>query len=284
MENRKLYYGKILPTISYAVGAWFIHDPTGRPYGNRTRWGLSKSSPAIKLLLQLQLACLLALSGARKKTAGIVLEKEVHVLPILLKLHELATNHRCRTFSSPEHIAMENYRLSLHGLPADQRASAKPSVLQQHPYHKLRTHAREHLKLLRDEQRQRLGFEGFDTVWSCPKKQKKLLKDFTFRHVLQVASEQWDLYQRRRAYEGGIFHTAHKGKFTGHYLSIYNGMSRAESTMAIEMRSGNIGLNANRTYQMAMKDTTEITDPMCPGCRKFRHTTEHLLCHCEALA
>lgn len=77
LQRRQLYYGKILARITYAVAAWFIHDPTRRRHEGTLQFGLSKK--VLNLLESIQGEGLLALSKARIRTARQVMEKEMHV-------------------------------------------------------------------------------------------------------------------------------------------------------------------------------------------------------------
>ncbi|CAO2655408.1 Nn.00g104720.m01.CDS01 [Neocucurbitaria sp. VM-36] len=277
IQRRQLYYGKLLPKIGYAVAAWFIHDPTRPQHEGSIQYGLSKK--VLNLLESIQGEILLTLSKAWVRTARQVMEKEMHVFPIVLKLHELAMNHRCRQRGTTEYEKMNSIRWSTSDMPAEKH-SKSIACLERHPYHQLQKLTDEHLQELRCRKEPRFDKETFENLWSTPKTKKRWIKEFTTGNTMVQACMLWECYQRDRALDLKMSHSAHRGKFSDHHLKLYYGLDPAQSTILIAMRTGNIGLNANRVYQHAIG----IKDPMCPLCREYRHTSEHLLCHCRALS
>jgi hypothetical protein len=105
------------------------------------------------MLESLQTEIVLALSGAWKYTACEVLEKEMHILPILVKLHEVAMNHRCRSYYSKEYALMHEIRYGPRGgLPRKSWGKSK-FILETHPYHQLGLLTEQRLKELQRHSR-----------------------------------------------------------------------------------------------------------------------------------
>jgi hypothetical protein len=234
------------------------------------------SSEALKILDSLQIECMLALSGARRLTSAKALEKEMHILPIILQLHRISMTHRLHWHHSPEYVAMRNIRLSTSGrlpLPA-KSIGLSNAVLQTHPYQVLRRFVQ------LDEARLRTGVgAAFDNRWKDMKKRKVMIKEYYDNIVHYIAGLKWKQVQRRRNFHNKIKHPAYEAAWMDHSLRFYNGLTRAQSSILIMMRTGNIALYGNPIHRIVKGSK----DPMCRQCGMHLETPEHLLCHCKKL-
>ncbi|KAH6015937.1 hypothetical protein HBI07_073830 [Parastagonospora nodorum] len=276
IRNRQLYYGKILPTIAYAAPAWFTCIPSVpyQPKATPLTYGIA--TDALKILCSLQIECMLALSGARRLTSAKVLEKEMHILPIVLQLHRICMTHRLRWHHSPEYIAMRNIRMSASGrlpLPKKSLGHSK-AVLQTHPYQTLRRC----VQLDEVRLRKRVG-AAFEKKWEDIKKRKMMIKEYYDEIVHYVASLQWRKFRQRRNSHEKFKHPAYEAAWMDHSLRFYNGLTRAQSSILIMMRTGNIALYGNPIHRMVKGSK----DSMCRQCGMHLETSEHLLCHCKKL-
>jgi hypothetical protein len=280
LHNRTLYHGKIFATIGYAAAAWFSHIPgvPGHSQPATLKFGISRK--ALEQLKSLQIECVLSLSGARKGTSFRVLENEMHITPILYKLHEIAMNHRCQQHQSAEYRMMETLRVRRFGcLPRTTWKASKP-ILDDHPFQVLRRFTEHVWNQLRHNQRCRIGDHALEVQWKVPEKRKAIIKDFNQECSYYYTSKLWECYQRGRYRDPSkIMHVAHMEDFGEHRLRYYCGLSRAQSTMAIMMRTGNIALKSNKAWRLV----NDLPDDKCVRCGKYVETVEHLLCHCKAL-
>jgi len=276
IRNRQLYYGKILPTIAYAAPAWFTCIPSVPYHPEATPLTYGISTEALKILDSLQIECMLALSGARRLTNAKVLEKEMHILPIVLQLHRISMTHRLRWHHSPEYVAMSNIRLSTSGrlpLPA-KSIGLSNAVLQTHPYQVLRRCVQ------LDEARLRAGVgAAFDKRWKDINKRTVMIKEYYDNIVHYIAGLEWKQVQRRRNFHNKFKHPAYEAAWMDHSLRFYNGLTRAQSSILIMMRTGNIALYGNPIHRIVKGSK----DPMCRQCGMHLETSEHLFCHCKKL-
>jgi hypothetical protein len=279
-QQRQLYHGKLLPTIAYAAPAWFTHVPNvpGLEKTGRINFGISKT--ALDKLRSLQIECVLALSGARKLTPYEVLQNEMHIIPLEYKLHEFAMNHRFQQHDSFEYSEMARLRSKPWGsLRGDLTYERK---LINHPYHILRIYAGEGLSTLRYNQASRIGDTALSTQWELPEKRKAIIKEHNQLCSYFYASKAWAFYQRARySTPWRVMNAAHTVEFGNHRFQYYIGLTRAQSTMAIMMRTGNIALRGNAVWRHVNK--LKDTDNKCTRCGNHIETVEHLLCHCKEL-
>ncbi|KAI4614575.1 hypothetical protein J4E83_007229 [Alternaria metachromatica] len=274
IQRRDLYKGKLLAKIGYAAAAWFLHDPTKTELEGGIRWGLTKV--ATHMLEQLQREILKSLTRARAFTPSIAMENEFHVLPILLKLHQLAMNHRCRQYGSADYKLLDEaleIKDPYRGCTQDRKEMAM------HPYAHLRALAGLHVRTIREEEQHSLSEPAFAESWADPKKRGEWIKKFNFRVVFHHANIAYKLYLNLRMLSRQPMHPTHKADFGDHILQYYVGLKPAQTTMGIGLRTGNLPLKSN--WQWCQMNG--ITDNRCPLCEKAVHTAEHLLCHCTAL-
>jgi hypothetical protein len=136
--------------------------------------------------------------------------------------------------------------------------------------------------MLRHNQACRIGYPALSKQWELPAKRKAIIKEHTQLCSYYYASKAWESYQRDRyGTPWKLMHAAHKVDFGTHRLQYYFGLTRAQSTMAIMMRTGNIALRGNAVWRHVNK--LKDSDNKCRRCGNHIETVEHLLCHCKAL-
>ena len=274
LARRQLYLSKIIPKITYAAAVWFLADPTDTEDNPRYRWGLTKDR--MKMLGSLQIEVLLELTKSRKNTAVQTMEKEFHVQPILLKLYNIAMNHRCR------HYALGSYQNIQESLKIDsrnERACSDQNALDNHPYARLWKLVAQQIDDIRSDAQRDLSVGEFEKRWANPWRRGQWIKEYNNLSVFRTAKEWWVQHLRERAHEHKHFHAAHTPDFADHSLKYFNNLDAAQSTMGLSLRNGNIELKSNPYWLIVSGDT----DRVCPLCHNYIHTAEHLVCHCKAL-
>jgi hypothetical protein len=106
------------------------------------------------------------------------------------------------------------------------------------------------------------------------------IKNFNAQNALRFAEDEYDDYIRLRAYDRKTFHPTHRTSFSENCMGYYKGLSAAQSTMGIAIRTGNIALMGNPIYHRQCDIPDETS---CPLCGNAIHTAEHLFLHCKAL-
>ncbi|KAJ6194942.1 LOW QUALITY PROTEIN: reverse transcriptase (RNA-dependent DNA polymerase)-domain-containing protein [Bipolaris maydis] len=112
-QRRDLYHQHLIPIITYACPAWFLDDPIQEESHEKLRYCIPKET--MKRLKSLQIEILIQLSKAWRRTPAELLQNEMHILPISLKLHAVAMNHRCRKLGSKEYEFMRRMRILARG-------------------------------------------------------------------------------------------------------------------------------------------------------------------------
>ncbi|KAL1798048.1 hypothetical protein ACET3X_004654 [Alternaria dauci] len=268
LEKRlQLYNGKLIPKIIYACAAWFLHDPFDDPCHDKFQFVIS--APALKLLQSLQIEILLAISKAWKRTNVELIQKELHVFPILLKLYEVAMNHRCSHHGDEEYARIRRTRIMM--------GVAKASV---HPHRQMNELVRLRVAEIRDEQQKSYQGQDFESVWTQLPKRKVWIKDFNQLKIYNKAKGLFDHWRRTQVAKPRghlkVEYPAYEILTGEHRLSLYVGLDTAQQTLLIEIRTGNIGLNTNPVLRVV----TKSTDMSCPLCGATLHTLKHLTFEC----
>lgn len=237
------------------------------------RWGLS--SVAVKRLESLQTEILLVISRAWKRTVRQLLERELHIIPILYKLHQAAMSHRCQMRCSNHHHVLKAKR------PNDSS----------HPIHHLYALAfsdiRQVYKLTKAELEDTNSeqYTNFDELWIKDAPRRRWINRYLEHRAFSHAGMSWTAWRDCQP-ASRIPNPAYQGEWGEHKLQLHTGLSAAQSTMLILMRTGNIGLAANPVYRMALGIPTR-TCPLCCvaewGLEK-NQTVKHMLIHCPALS
>ncbi|EXF75106.1 hypothetical protein CFIO01_06716 [Colletotrichum fioriniae PJ7] len=221
---------------------WFVlGDSASRLYQTKQK--------LIHELHSLQSECLASIAGAFRKTSSLMLHKELFIMPIAVYLHQLAMAHRAR-YISFKLIDTKSfpYKRSL-------------AFLASHPYRASDVHA----KVLAE------NTKPPQSVTQYIKHQAKALSTSLWRAYL---------------FERTGSKTAHRG-LSGKPVAMsspwgpnnfkrYRGLSRAQSTILFQCRTGFIGLNSY-LHPRKLAETS-----MCP-CGLAKHTVEHLFFDCPLL-
>jgi hypothetical protein len=288
-DNLRLYEEKILPKIKYAAGAWFI-SPSPEDSSN-LRFGLR--SKTLDRLRSLQTECLGRLCGARPKTDRLALLFLNNVSDIVYQLYAAAMSHRCQSIPSIHYHSLWEQRFG--SLPTNDANAHKK--MEEHPQHRLatiaenvmfrhgdetcelQTWARTHTKLLTRQ--------AYDDVMSAKRsnetkwKQRKLLiKAFWNHKAFALTKVDFELHVINRKINGQHKHLVYRCKFEDGLRASFAKLSRAQSTMAIYIWTGNIPLANNIRWRIPQGiESTKC--PLCAG--PYDHTAEHLFFHCTTL-
>ncbi|KAF4445653.1 Zinc knuckle [Fusarium albosuccineum] len=256
---KQLYITKIRPIITYACGAWFI---AGRD--KRLCWGISRRRIAI--LESLQYRCLLRISGAMSGTPRKMLEKELNIDSIAVTLNRVEMAQRAISYLSLSFLAADRDVSSHAKEHSAQRAKAlntpEHKVLLRermkisrggedvlpHPYDVLNRAAQDLRERAYDLVKLENGFRNKDEAdtdrdWANPSIQVRAINDIARGDAGRESEKLWDDYRRRYAQKHDILMPAVYEFWGSHSFAYYMGLSRAQSTILLQCRTGIIGLN-----------------------------------------
>lgn len=240
----RLYSTTVRPIITYACPAWFIFDPNNKPH-----WALAKTQ--IEKLEKLQQRCLRQLSDALSCTTGPVLEKEFHIESMENLLDRLASNHRAKNYSCPEHLAQQTMRNAVWS-----------TDLGKHPYNALdrRTgdlliHGALNLEIQLKREREnaerrgrgnekKKGYKASDLIGAV----RSLTREISDQRCAQRWREYLDDRFRRKILtdaQNQKLPQALTEEWGKQSLGYYSGLSRAQSTMLIYCRTEFIELSCH---------------------------------------
>ncbi|KAF4465288.1 zinc knuckle [Fusarium albosuccineum] len=270
---RMLYLTKIRPVITYACAAWFTLDPDS-PNGPDFTWRITVQ--AISDLESLQRECLRQIAGAFMNTTGIVLEKELHIEIISVLLNRLATFHRAKELDSPECHQLRQMRTAharhpfnwLEGPAAalyNDAENTKEWRLHQADPHSSVGNETKRMSIMR-------GLSKDDARERCSKKWTDYLKERPLRQERE---------RNKPGNQGLLRHSPHVPQaliepWGGESLKYYLKLSRAQSTMLLQCRTGFIGLKNH------LCKINSAESPMC-SCKRTYETVFHKLIQCSKL-
>ncbi|KAJ3542437.1 hypothetical protein NM208_g4093 [Fusarium decemcellulare] len=267
---RMLYLTKIRPVITYACAAWFILDLDGPKF----TWKMADK--AIQDLESLQRECLRQISGAIKNTTGIVLEKELHIEIISVLLNRLATFHRAKELDSPECHQLRQMRTA-HARHPFNRLEGPAAALYNDAEHtkEWRLHqADPHSSVGNETKRISImrGLSKNNAREQCSIKWAEYLKERPLRHERE---------RNKRGNQGWLRYSSHVPQaliepWGGKSLKYYSNLSRAQSTMLLQCRTGFIGLKHH------LCKINSADSPTC-SCKRTYETVFHKLIQCSKL-
>lgn len=277
-KNRTYWSYKLFATFSHAAGAWFIYDP------DMPKLTFGLNSDAIQRLRSIQIDCIRDLTGSRYGTDNHALRAEMHIHDIVLALYSSAMQYRCRLVTSNYHKQLHVARFN--HLPFSGKRSLIP-ILLTHPYQHLQRSAFEYVVKMRDDLD--LDKRTFSKIFTTERgdsqndaKRFKITKNFWFKKLMELSSKQWDEHKRKRAEKQMYLELAYKPDFHDSKLPYYYSLDRAQATMAIQLRTGNILLKGHPIARYALGILNK--DRFCPHCPNQEQTAKHLLCYCPSLA
>ncbi|RBA20535.1 hypothetical protein FPRO05_07982 [Fusarium proliferatum] len=248
---RQLYITIVRPIISHGCGAWVIYGEDKVKYQITRELG--------RYLGRIQNQCLRIVTGALARTKGRAVNKEVYVEDILVYLDRVATVQRARALDTPDHERLRRIR----------RQGRKPAEFDLHPYHALDHAARYLLERANESCRDR-----------SPNNVRKAMVKIAKQDSHEMSCKIWSRHVEERNYELSRFRSAadmDKAGWGPHNLKRYRGLSRAQSTMLIQCRTGYIALNKYLHWINAYEN------PLC-DCGATDETVFHAFIQCEMLA
>jgi hypothetical protein len=228
-ETIKTYRQKVLPMVTYACAAWFVHSRRI----DKLRWKMGKI--LIKKLQSMQYQFLRHASGALFGTSRMLLLKELNVESLDVTLYRQALIYRSKLLCKGENSLDTEFAKDL---AKTRRRTFKitRSEERNHPYAALFHNASEFMRGAKAElgqHRQRLRHTALD---------------YWLHHLRQYAQEcsdkqskhDWDAYVAEKGDGKNV--PAFNGGWGAKNLARYEGLSRAQSTMLLHCRTGAIGL------------------------------------------
>jgi len=265
--NREFWRTTIYARLSYAAPAWFIYSPN-----RKLKYGLHKR--LIEKLRSIQMDCWLTLSASRRATKFESILAEVHIPHIIDKLYIQDMTHRCKHLATLEYKDMFVIRSRRF---RSRKQETHERILSQHPYQELDREA----ELLLNEFYDQEGWDKLNRIRFLNKgRWVKMLKSFLDQKLQELSQARWHKIIATRVAENKYLPLTYRSLWGNHTLKLYARLDRAQSTMAMYIRSGNIPLNINPVW----RNQKGIMTKRCPGCNVHDHTAEHLFFHFKALA
>ncbi|KAI3528724.1 zinc knuckle [Colletotrichum abscissum] len=277
-EMKKLYVSSVLPIFSYACPVWFVD---GR--GQKIRGQLTKT--LVQSLDAEQARFLRFIAGGFEASASEVVHKELHMIQLSVYLEQLALRHRINNLYSPEYRDLEAMWDNVFtDIATEQELGA-------HPYKALYGQAEslwlEMRERVLDKQLCRANWNPEQAVqseaegWADPKRRKAIIKAYLKDISMERSSLAWDRYRNDRSGKVRNINRntpALKENWGPESLKYYQGLTRAQSSMLFQCRSGVIGLNG---YLFSLK--ANLVETHRCRCGHPMQTAEHLFAHCKQL-
>lgn len=277
-QARRFYMSKIRPIISHACAAWFLHCP-----GRRIPWSLKPKQ--IGRLEKLQYKCLLLISGAIRGSSGTTVLKDMNMEGIREFLCRMSMSSRARDLKVRKNDVW--YEKSMK-TPKDKNYHVTAyQILDEEAYQLTGRSAKYFHK------RQKGTDEAALKGWKIPAKRNAAVKSQTKWEAEAKCASAWITYRRKRTARVRTTHRPaaieeRRGRIS---LSYYKGLTRPQSTLALQLRTERIPLNGYLSKIGATRDVkvpgTEdvIRHPIKPACTCGHHTQTvyHLFMHCSDL-
>ncbi|KAG5801061.1 hypothetical protein H9Q71_014357 [Fusarium xylarioides] len=276
---RQLYITTVRPIISHGCGAWFI-------YGDEDLVEYQVPRKVLGSLVSIQNQCLRIITGALARTSGRTVNKEAYVEDILVYLDRVATLQRARALDTPDHEKLRRVR----------RHGKTPAEFELHPYHSLDYPARSLLERANKSCRDRKASSiSLNIV-------RKAMTKIAKQDAEELSRRMWSRHLEDCYDESPRFRSAalmDKAGWGPHNLKRYRGLSRAQSTMLIQCRTGYIALNAflhtikvsqpdqplpQRVNTAKLLTMAQATDTTLCDCGRGPETVFHLFIQCDILA
>ncbi|KAF4901311.1 RNA-directed DNA polymerase from mobile element jockey, partial [Colletotrichum viniferum] len=235
LHMRQLYLSTIRPIISYACPAWFM-------LGNDSSKTYNFRQPYIHRLDNLQNECLVTVAGAYKKAPTVPLHKELHVDPIAVYLQRVAMSHRARNIFTDDYDLINTTSFPF---------KREMTFLKSHPYKIDYDHARELVQEAEQQLREsKPGLADATLVDMDPRKRSQVVNRYIRAQAALLSEHLWKAYRDRPRPSRTVAYglrgrpVAAEGKWGAFNLKRYKGLSRAQSSILIQCRTGYIGLKA----------------------------------------
>ncbi|KAF5675546.1 hypothetical protein FHETE_2543 [Fusarium heterosporum] len=263
---RRFYVTKIRSVMTYACGAW---------------------------LESLQSLCLRKISGAFGNTPAEVLEKELQIENIWTVLHTQATVQRAKSLLSADQRWRPiriTYRYPKTKPIRVIHVKAR-RVEARNPYIDLDLEAScvvvHALNAIVARHRDKSG--EWERTWADSKKRGKVIGNWMKHWATEDCRVRWESYVTRRTIDRALASSDSTcGKLPVAFTEVwgpksvgyYSGMNRAQSTMLLHCRTGDIGLNCH-LYKIGIRNDN-VTSPYC-ACNSGAQTPFHLFVQCPRL-
>ncbi|KAF4985787.1 hypothetical protein FGRMN_11101 [Fusarium graminum] len=286
---RRFYVTKIRSVTTYACGVWFV----ARRRSDRSALSFGIPREQVKRLESLQNLCLRQISGAFGNTPAEVLGRELHLENIWTVLHTQATVQRAKSLVSVDQ-RWRRIRI-IYRYPKTKPMGViyvkARRVGARNPYIDLDIEAAcvvvQALNALVAQHRDKPG--EWERMWTNPKKRGKVISNWMKHWATEDCRVRWESYVTRRTIDRVLASsdsTCRKLPVTltevwgTKSLGYYSGMNRAQSTMLLHCRTGDIGLNSH-LYKLGIRNDN-VTSPYC-ACNRGAQTPFHLFVQCPKL-
>ncbi|RGP71680.1 glycoside hydrolase family 55 [Fusarium longipes] len=284
-KAREFYMGSILPIFAYACEAWFLHHPHKRLPQSLKR--------GITRLESIQYKALKVVTAYFGHTPTQVVLKEFDIPNIRVYLYRRAQSARALSLGMlDKYPFVKRPRFE----PCDARQWRKTStdILDNEAY-SLAIRAAEYLL-----EKKGGDVEKFLEVWRVDKKRKDAINDQAFEESEERSSKIWDDYRRERAIRHSSGHrpASLREDWGPESFDLYEGLSRGQSTLLLELRTEKIALNGpmsdmklTRPVKILSEATgrfeqsphlIEYVPAACP-CGHRKQTVYHMFFHCPNL-
>ncbi|KLO87799.1 uncharacterized protein LW93_15050 [Fusarium fujikuroi] len=277
-QTRSFYMSKIRPIISYGCAAWFLHCP-----GRRIPWSLKPRQ--IQRLVKLQYKCLLLISGGIRATCGDMILKDINIESIREFLCRMSMSSRARALKARKNDAWFEKPLKI---PKDPNYNVTAYQILDEEAYKLTGRSAKYLR-----KRQKGTDEAALKAWKISAKRNAAVKNQAKWEAETKCASSWITYRRKRTARVRTTHrpAAVEEKRGRVSLSYYKGLTRPQSTLALQLRTERIALNGYLSSIKATRDVevpgTEdvIRHPIKPECTCGHHTQTvyHMFMHCSDL-
>ncbi len=238
---RVLYLAMIRPLITYGCGAWFVR-------GSNFRWRLS--NVLMDELESLQYQCLVHISGAFNKISKEYLFKELYIEPLEIHLRRSSLAFRARALGLKFQNSQSQIPKSLNGQKPPLRLT---NAQQNHPYHALDCQA----LLLYDHAHQfYVAQKNKVCKWGDSKTRAKVIKQCAQEMAEEWASRRWEAWRTNRQVYKRKCSPALWNDWGQENLDRFGGLTRAQSTILLQCRTGVGGF---RSYLFRRKAKERFT-------------------------
>ena len=254
LRARHVYTAVVRPAMTYGSVIWL---PEENKKGKLPKW-LENN------LGKIQNNCLRKVTGAYKATPIKELEKEAHIMPLPLHMQKLKANFQARirdTSGAAElHKAKEKIRQRLKG------KKGRPRKYKETPDEK----SAKHLRYILTSQTQNRSRDG--TPMNPPPSAAHAARKAVNRHYRRIWKIAWINHCAQPHRTSSAIRTMNVDKSS---LRLHKGLSKAESALAIQVRTEVIGL-ANFLYRR------RVPSVMTPACRcgHQNQTAKHVIMEC----
>ncbi|EFQ86329.1 hypothetical protein PTT_08206 [Pyrenophora teres f. teres 0-1] len=266
---RALYNTTVLPRITYACGAWYMQGFEGKSQRHFRESNLQ----ALKIF---HYQSLVRISGALNGTSTAMLLKEIYIDPIEVTLQRYAIAQRPIALDDPTTVVSQKLR-------EDLKRRSQHLCLELHPHHVLQLAAVRFRDGAWDSAKKIRSQEEALKRWAEPRLRMRDIKNFAKKQAKIQSQQFWEKYCRNRFGRGKRAVPALDRQSGCEWglanLSRHDGLSRAQSSILINIRTGAIGLN-DYLYSIG---ASSINDRRCPLCKQGSHTAEHLFFKCRKL-